>query len=104
MLNTIPKGTTPTITFTCSKIDCGNITLLNICFVQEEKIVLEKCLQDCVIEGNTIKLTLSEEDTLLFDCDKGLITMQLRAGVGDKRFKSDPILATTDQLFKEGCL
>ena len=71
------RGTTPTITFTLP-FDGSRITALNLCFAQQDTVVLEKGLADCNLEGNTLKVSLTERETLLFDTKKGMVEMQLQ--------------------------
>lgn len=59
------KGTNPILVIDFS-IEVSKITKLRITFAQGKDIVLEKSLADCTVEGNTIKLQLSEQETLSF--------------------------------------
>lgn len=97
------RGTTPTITFTLP-LDCGRITALNLCFVQQEQIVLEKNLQDCAINENALSVMLTEAETLLFDSKKGMVEMQLRIGCGATRMASNIMRLSVDRILKDGCL
>ncbi len=97
------RGTTPTFTFTLP-FDGRQITALNICFAQQGQIVLEKTLSDCVVEENAIRLALTEEETLLFDGDKGVVEIQLRVGSGDARMASNIMITTVERILKDGCL
>lgn len=70
------RATTPTITFTLP-FDVSNIEELSIAFGQKEtpysrhaKLVFEKFLSDCDVDGKSVRLTLSEADTLKLECDK----------------------------------
>ena len=82
------RGTTPTITFTLP-FDGSGITVLNLCFAQKGEVILEKTLQDCVMEGSTLQVRLSEAETLLFDHRKGMVEMQLRLGCEETRMASN---------------
>ena len=97
------RGTTPTHTFTLP-FDAACITKLNIAYAQDGKIVLEKHLQDCQIEGNAVSVTLTESETLLFDSDKTWAEIQLRLGCGEKRMASRIMHITTERILKDGCL
>ena len=97
------RGTTPTITFALP-IDCGQITALNLCFAQQEQIVLEKNLQDCIINENTLSVMLTEAESLLFDSKKGMMEMQLRIGCGTTRMASNIMHLSVDRILKDGCL
>ena len=59
------KGTTPTHTFS---MPFGEemIKAIEICYAQNGEVMLSKGIEDCTIEGNTISVKLSQEDTLEF--------------------------------------
>ena len=106
----LTRGTTPTITFTVP-FDAADITQLNICFQQRgrmnyqgENNVLEKTLSDCTIEGDKIKVELSELDTLQFDQNVREVCIQLRVGIGEKRLASQIIQTTVGEILKDGVL
>lgn len=97
------RGTTPTFTFTLP-FDGSSITALNLCFAQRGEIVLEKNLDEFTIDGKTIQVDLSETETLLFDANKGMVEMQLRAGCGDARLASNIMRVSVERILKDGCL
>ena len=97
------RGTTPTFTFTIPFAG-EKITALNICFAQQGEIVLEKELGDCAIDGNILKVTLSEAETLLFDGEKGMVEVQLRVGCGETRLSSNIMFVSVGRILKDGCL
>lgn len=97
------RGTTPTHTFTLP-FDCSEITTLNIAYAQGDEVIVEKTLSDCEIDGNTLSVTLAEEETLLFDCKKRCAEIQIRVAQGVKKFASDIFKVPVDRILKEGCL
>ena len=97
------RGTTPTMTFTLP-FDTGDITALNLCFVQQGEIVLEKGLMDCVLEEKNLLVSLTEQETLLFGAEKGMVEMQLRVGCGDIRMASAIMRVPVKKILKDGCL
>ena len=97
------RGTTPTFTFTAD-IDCTQLDLLWVTFKQQDEEVFTKELPDCVIDGNVIKVTLSEKDTLMFDHRKNPVRIQLRAGIGDTRIASNMMHTTAEAILKDGYL
>ncbi len=97
------RGTTPTLNFTLP-FDCKNITALNIAFAQNENVVFEKTYNDCVLDGNKISVILTEDDTLLLDCKKRAVEIQLRVGCGSSRLASKIIKIPVDRILKDGCL
>ena len=60
------KGTTPTHTFEVG-IDTNIIATVKIIYAQNNKIVLTKNTEDCLISDGVISVQLSQEDTFLFD-------------------------------------
>ena len=97
------RGTTPVFTFTLP-FDCERITVLNLCFAQQGEVVLEKDLAACMVEGNTLQVGLTEEETLLFDDKKGMVEIQLRIGCGDVRMASNVMQVSVNRILKDGCL
>ena len=97
------RGTTPTITFTIP-FESNRITALNLCFAQQGMVVLEKNLTDCILEEDTVQVSLSEEETLLFDAKQGMVEMQLRLGCGDARMASNIMFVSVERILKDGCL
>ena len=97
------RGTTPTITFTLP-FDGSRITALNLCFTQQGEVVLEKALGACKLERNTLQVSLTEQETLLFDAKKGMADMQLRIGCGDARMASNIMQISVERILKDGCL
>jgi hypothetical protein len=60
------RGTTPTHYFTapCSG---ENISKVNILYAQDDVFLFMKKKEDCTIDGSTISVTLTREDTLKFN-------------------------------------
>ncbi len=69
-------GTTPTHTFTIP-INADIVKVVEVTYCQSGKIVLQKHTDDCVLEGNRISTTLTQEDTFRFD-DKTNVEIQVR--------------------------
>lgn len=77
----IVRGTTPTHEFT---IPCNvsEIVNLRISYGQCERELFVKEIGDCQMEGNTIRVTLTQEDTFSFDC-KNSAMIHLRVLLAD---------------------
>lgn len=60
------NGGTPTHEFELP-IETSMISDVLITYAQSGIIILEKCMKDCVANGNTLSLKLKQEETLLFD-------------------------------------
>lgn len=97
------RGTTPTITIEVDQ-DCTAFELLEVTFSQADEVILTKKINDCAIDGNNITVNLTEEETLLFDCHKNPVKIQIRAGIGKSRLASNIMHTTAEMILKDGCL
>ena len=97
------RGTTPTLTFTLP-IAGKSITALNLSFAQKGQLLLEKTLADCLVEDTALQVTLTEQDTLLFDDKQGMVEMQLRVGCGKTKMASNIMRMSVERILKDGCL
>lgn len=84
------RGTTPTHTFMIP-FDTSRIEDLRISYAQSDREIIVKDKDDCTLEGNTIKVTLSQEDTFLFDCKK-TVALQVRVKTLDGTALSSEII------------
>lgn len=71
------RGTTPLHTFTIP-FDTSLLDCVKVVYAQDDKVILEKKNEGCVLDGNTVKVTLTQEDTFLFDCRKRIVQIQVR--------------------------
>ena len=60
------RGTTPTLTFNLP-FNVEDIHYCEIYFSQNDELVFEKTMDDCVLEDNTLSVTLTQADTLNLD-------------------------------------
>lgn len=70
------RGTTPTITFNLP-FDVSEIRKCEVYFAQNDTLLLTKETSDCTLDGRTLSVTLTQEDTLRFE-DDAKIEMQIR--------------------------
>lgn len=98
------RGTTPTLLFTLP-FDVNMIQVCSIAFAQNNKLVLEKQLEDCnITDKNTLSLKLTQEDTLLFK-DSILTEIQLRVKTdSNDAIASNIIKVSTDKILKDGVI
>lgn len=95
------RGTTPTLNFTIP-FDTSAVGSLSIAFAQDEKIIFEKTKLDCKLEDDTIKVKLSQYDTLLFNA-KQLVRIQLRVKTTDgNALASEIIKVSVGEILKDG--
>ena len=96
----IPKGCTVENTFSIP-FEANEIATLYVTYSQNEEVVIEKELEDCVIENKELKVYLSQEDTLKFDSNiKIEIQVRLRLLSGEAK-KSHIITTKTDRILKD---
>lgn len=69
------RGSTPTHTFNC-KIEPELIHKVRVLYSQNDILVLKKEDADCIRNGQTIVVKLTQEDTLAFK--EGRVDVQLR--------------------------
>lgn len=71
------RGTTPEYTFTLpfetELIETGRIS-----FAQDGRLILQKTMDDCVLEAQSITLKLTQEETFRFDSNGGYAEIQIR--------------------------
>ena len=82
------RGTTPTIIVE-TDIDVSLIADLRISFAQDDKQVVCKSKDDCTLDGFTISVTLTQEETLKFDCKKPLEIQARAISLGGEVAASD---------------
>lgn len=83
-------GETPTISLQCPFV-CDCIEKASITFGQERVLILEKELDDCLIDGDTLSVTLTQEETRMFDPDKYIVDIQLNIVIRGRRAISEII-------------
>lgn len=94
------KMTTPTHSFTLP-FGVSNVDDLRISYAQHGKTVLTKGKDDCALEGNTIKVTLTQEETDLF-CTKFVCEIQVNVKTLEgKRLASKAFKVKIEKNFHE---
>lgn len=69
-------GTTPTHVFTLP-LDVDSISCLRLLYRQAGELILVKHTDECELSGNTVSVTLTQEETFKFQCKKP-IDIQIR--------------------------
>ena len=96
------RGTTPTLVFTVPDIlNPMDFDVLSIAFAQNGEFIFDKRKNDCLIDGQSIILTLTQADTLKLQGDKS-VEIQLRAGIGQLRYASKIIKTTVGRILMDG--
>lgn len=70
------RGTTPTHTFTLP-CDASMVKEVMIIYAQGDVEVFHKDTEDCKLDGETVSVTLTQEDTFLLD-HKQRVQIQIR--------------------------
>lgn len=97
------RGTTPTLEFELP-FETSLLAEAWLTFMQNGNIVVDKTLDDCVCDGKTLVLRLTQEETLVLTC--GCLTeIQLRVKtVEGDALASDIIRDYMDRILKEGVI
>lgn len=85
----MPRGTTPTHTFTLP-FAASLVRSCRITYAQDGQVVLRKETGDCVIAGDAISVKLTQEDTFKFT-DNSRIQIQLRVLTTDGTALKTPV-------------
>lgn len=97
------RGTTPKL---CFKLPFDT-NILKECFItfnQNNKIILEKTLKDCLKKSNSLYINLTQEETLSFATNNN-IKIQLRAKTIDGNvIASNIIIVSAGEILKEGVI
>lgn len=97
------RGTTPTLTFTLP-FSTEGMDVLNLAFSQNNKIVFQKTLKDVTLDGYSVYLTLTQEETLKLSSRQGSLDIQMRCGYGETRLASNIITVEVEKLLKDGAI
>lgn len=97
------RGTTPTHTFNLP-FSTENVSKAKVIYSQEEEVIFAKEDAACEREGNTVKVRLTQEETLRFDCTK-VVKIQIRILTkGGDALASDIILVKVDKCLESEVL
>jgi hypothetical protein len=95
------RGTTPTIVFHLP-FDVSTIHNCEVYFAQNDELIIEKKMSDCILSGATLSVTLTQADTLAFSSD-GKVEMQLRFVFTDGSVDATTIVKEkANKILKDG--
>ena len=92
------RGTTPTHTFNIP-FDTSTVSEVRVIYAQNDEVLFTKSKTDCVLENSTIKVTLTQEDTLKFDHTKA-VQIQIRI----LTINGDALASIVEQIGVAKCL
>lgn len=96
------RGTTPTLILSLP-VAASTLTSGYITFARDGQVLLEKTLDDCTAQDMTLRLPLSQEDTLALR--SGMVKLQLRALNASGQAVASHILETTvEAILKDGVI
>ena len=84
------RGTTPTHTFTLP-FSVENVSDALIVYAQADNVILRKTVSQCHMEGNSLSVELTQEETFLFDCSKK-VQIQVRVKTDEKTALTSDII------------
>lgn len=97
------RGTTPTHYFT-APCDGVNISKVNLLYAQDDVLLFKKKTSDCAIEGSTITVKLTREDTLRFDHKKPAQVQAVIETINGDVIESVIITIGVDKLLDDGVI
>ena len=83
------QGETITLTISGFPVPVADIANIYIIFRTSTKVLLEKTLADCTVDGETISLKLSQAESLSF-CHGPIARSVIVVTKDGSRFESDP--------------
>ena len=72
--------------------------------LRTEKFLFQKTLKDVTLDGYSVYLTLTQEETLKLSSKQGLLDIQMRCGYGETRLASNIITVEVEKLLKDGAI
>lgn len=93
------RGTTPTHIFT-TPFDASQIKGGKVIYMQDGVNIIEKEIGECALEGQTIRVRLTQEESFKFDCHKGYVYIQIRLLTTSK----DVVASDLMRMAVERCL
>lgn len=98
------RYTTPTHIYTIP-FSSDLIEKVRLIYTQNDSVILIKEVADCHLQGNTVSVELTQEETALFDCKKHYIDIQMRVLTKDgKALVSRPLKVPAEKCLDEGVL
>lgn len=97
------RGTTPTHKF-IFPFDTSLCKEIKIIYAQADKVIFDKTATQCELDGNSVAVKLTQEETLRFDCKKP-VQIQVRAlTLGGDALASSIKLVDVEKCLENGVL
>ena len=97
------KGTTPTHTFKIP-LDAGGVKSVMVIYAQNNVEVFRKETSDCTLEGNSISVTLTQEETFRFNHNQNVQIQVRLLTVAGNALASDIKVVTVGQCLNSEVL
>lgn len=96
------RGTTPENIFKLPFI-LDDVKSLYVTYSQGDTVVLDKAIDDVIIDGNTITVRLTQEDTLKFS--NAQVNIQIRFKTNQEKAMASNIISTyVNNVLKDGVI
>ena len=89
------QGTTPTNRFNLP-FDVSEVVALRIAYSQKGAVIFTKTEADCTLEGNTVTLRLTQEDTFKFEGEEVEIRLRVKQKDGNVK-ASKPVVSKIEE-------
>lgn len=97
------RGTTPELEFELP-FDTGQVASLYVTLAQNEAVVVDKPVEECVCNGNMLTVQLTQEETLKLD-SAYVTEIQVRAkSFSGESIASVIICVNTERILKDGVI
>lgn len=97
------RGTTPTLRFTLP-FDTSELAAAWVTLAQSGKVVIDKPMADCVLDGYTLSVTLTQQETIRLTAENRT-DIQLRVRTTDGAALASAIFREeTDRILKDGVI
>lgn len=99
------RGTTPTLRFTLPESFLNiQISALYVSMAQSGRIVIEKNIDNLILDGQIITISLTQEETLKFKSD---IDVEIQISLKDSSnmvYRSNIVKTNVKRILKEGAI
>ena len=96
------RGTTPTHTCTIpSSLEVSTLSEIYITYTQFGRTIIERTIDDIEIDGQQLKVNLSQAETLSFKVGKARMQIRAKSAIG-KTYASDIKEIIVQEILKDG--
>lgn len=97
------RGTTPTLKFALP-FDTSTLAAAWVTLAQSGKVIVDRPLEDCVLSGNELSVTLTQEETIQLTAEHR-VDIQLRVRTTDDTALASKVFTlTAERILKDGVI